>query len=105
MLISCKSIQLGGTRTSIDNSFVTTWRVGDPSYGDGDLSLTFPTSNFEAYNYDYVIDWGDGTEPESSQSTTELTHTYSAAGDYKVKVTGQFEAMTTYLKDDKDKLY
>lgn len=104
-LFSCQKINLAGlVKDSKKVPFISVWRVGDPSYGDGSLSLTFPTNVFDPYEYDYIIDWGDGTAVEVSQDSTELTHVYSNAGDYNVKIIGKFQAMTTYLKVDKDKL-
>ena len=33
----------------------------------------------------YTVDWGDGSDEETSTSTT-LAHTYSSSGTYKVKI-------------------
>lgn len=112
LLVSCEKIVLESNKslkpssktTTIDKSFSTIWKVGDPAFGDGGLSITFPTSNFEAYQYDYTIDWGDGSAIESSLDDTELTHVYAEPGDYRIRILGKFESMTTYLKADKDKL-
>ena len=34
---------------------------------------------------DYTVDWGDGSDEETSTSNT-LAHTYSSSGTYKVKI-------------------
>jgi surface protein len=60
--------------------FITTWLIPSDS-----LSLTIPTSGS---GYDYSIDWGDGTVEENQ--TGNVIHTYTAAGQYTVKITGPF---------------
>ena len=38
---------------------ITTWRVGDAAYGDGDNTITLPLRS--GFNYLFTVDWGDGT--------------------------------------------
>ncbi|MAU16350.1 MAG: hypothetical protein CMH46_12525 [Muricauda sp.] len=66
------------------DSFVTLWNI--------------PEDNFEIiigtkpdYEYNYTIDWGDGTEEELSIQNP--SHTYSSAGEYKVSIQGNFPAI------------
>lgn len=57
------------------NDFVTTWKTDNP--GDAvEFVITGST---------YSIDWGDGTVTSELDSTT---HTYTAAGDYTVIISG-----------------
>lgn len=63
-------------------SFNMVWRV------EAGQTLIIPTQT--GYNYDYQIDWGDGSEIE--QATGNTTHVYNEAGDYTVKISGVFEA-------------
>ena len=61
--------------------FVTTWRVGA-----SDLDITIPTTG-DGYNYS--VDWGDGTSISTAQTGT-ASHTYTAANDYEVRISGSF---------------
>ena len=40
------------------------------------------------YTYNYIIDWGDGSEPEELQS--HAFHDYGASGVYQVKIIGEY---------------
>ena len=59
--------------------FVTTWRV------EAGENITIPTTGT---GYNYTVDWGDGT-PMSTE-TGDATHTYTAAADYEVRISGDF---------------
>ncbi|TQD40516.1 BspA family leucine-rich repeat surface protein [Haloflavibacter putidus] len=68
--------------TSIpEDAFVTRWEVSN-----ADLSITIP-ANF-SQNYNYSIDFGDGTL--FNNQTGSITHTYGAPGIYVISITGQF---------------
>jgi len=64
------------------NEFITTWEATDT-----DLSITIPTDPAN-HVYDYTVDFGDGTILNNQTGNT--THTYSTAGDYTVKISGDF---------------
>ncbi|NBC58988.1 MAG: BspA family leucine-rich repeat surface protein, partial [Bacteroidetes bacterium] len=64
------------------NEFITTWEATD-----SDLSITIPTDPAN-HVYDYTVDFGDGTILNNQTGNT--THTYSTAGDYTVKISGDF---------------
>jgi hypothetical protein len=52
-------------------------------------SFTIPTS-YEAGTWDATIDWGDGnTSTITSFDDADFAHTYAAADEYLVKITGQ----------------
>ena len=69
------------------NEFITTWEVTNFS-----KSITIYTHAFSSqYNYNYTIDFGDGTI--NNNVTGDKTHTYSTAGIYTVKITGSFPSM------------
>ena len=58
-----------------------------------DLELTIPLNSARSYNM--VINWGDG-EPTStvlSYNDPNATHTYSAAGTYRVSISGKCGAL------------
>lgn len=71
--------------------FITTWEVTNES-----LEITIPVPSSE-YNYDYTIDFGDGTVMTNVASS--ITHTYSSAGIYTVEISGVFPAIRIYDSD------
>ena len=63
--------------------FVTVWQI--PAT---DLDITIPTFSGSTYNYD--VDWGeDGVDLETGISDS-ATHTYGAAGEYTIRISGTF---------------
>jgi len=52
-------------------------------------NLTFGvTPYWNAGGWCNIVDWGDGATQAATTSDTQLTHTYAAAGSYRVKVRG-----------------
>ena len=72
--------------------FITTWRTTAVNE-----SITIPTTGG---GYNYAVDWGDGNT--SSGQTGNATHTYAAAGDYQVKISGNFPRI--YFNHSGDRL-
>jgi len=82
--------------------FITTWEVTE-----SDLSLQIPTKgDHEFYpqdsdepvdvvitDYDFTIDWGDGTVETVSGDDPDPSHMYATAGTYTVKISGTFPWM------------
>jgi len=62
------------------NDFTSTWRTLD---SNDTITLPYIADG----NYSGTIDWGDGTT--SVNSYENRAHTYSNAGDYTIRVTGQ----------------
>jgi surface protein len=62
------------------NEFITTWRTTTANE-----SITIPTTGG---GYNYTVVWGDGNT--SNNQTGNATHSYAAAGDYQVKISGSF---------------
>ena len=62
------------------DDFVTTWRVA------ANQTITIPTYATETYNY--TVNWGDD-DTDTNQSSN-ATHTYANAGDYEVRISGDF---------------
>ena len=86
-----------------DFPMITTWRVGDPGFGDGDNTITLPFRTGFAYNA--TVDWGDGnSDVITAWDQLETTHTYAAAGDYTVTISGTAEAWFFNNAGDKDKI-
>ena len=62
------------------DDFVTTWRV--PA---SDRTITIPVGGAIGT---YAVDWGDGTA--SSGVSGDQSHTYESAGEYTVRISGNF---------------
>jgi PKD repeat protein len=75
--------------------FETTWETTTANE-----SVTIPTNS--AFDYDYTIDWGDGTIENNQMG--DGTHAYSSAGTYTVKITGDFPAIYFNNGGDKTKI-
>ena len=57
------------------------------------------------YNYNFVVDWGDGAiNTITSYDDADKLHTYSAHGIYRIKITGLCEAWYFNNTGDKNKL-
>ncbi|MBA4744203.1 MAG: BspA family leucine-rich repeat surface protein [Muricauda sp.] len=71
------------------DSFITTWKTET----DGE---TIHMGINNDYNYDFTIDWGDGTVEELTQANNiqeTHTHIYATAGTYTVAIQGEFSAI------------
>lgn len=82
---------------NLSSIFISTWRTTAPAQ-----TITLPLRATFAYNF--TVDWGDGT-PDSTVTSdvdADRIHTYAAAGDYVVKITGQVQAW--YFNSAGDKL-
>ncbi|MEO1030593.1 MAG: BspA family leucine-rich repeat surface protein, partial [Bacteroidota bacterium] len=69
--------------------FITKWDVG----AENPVVLI---GHDPLLNYNYFIDWGDGTSIEAS-TTGAMQHSYGAAGIYEVKIYGDFPRMVMGL--------
>lgn len=65
------------------------------------FTVTLPLVN--GYNYNFIVDWGDGTVGQVTSATdTDRVHTYSSGGTYTIKMTGTLEGWvgnTTGMKE------
>jgi len=66
------------------DAFITTWETTSSNE-----SITIPTEN-SSVDYDFEIDWGDGTTDTITGADPDPSHTYSSAGTYSVEITGVF---------------
>lgn len=73
--------------------FVTTWKTDNPGISE-DNQITIPT--FSGENYDYMVDWGDGSTSENV--TGDIIHTYATPGTYTVSISGDFPRI--FFNDD-----
>ena len=68
------------------NEFITTWKTDNPGTSN-DSSITIPTTG-AGYNYD--VDWdNDGTFDEFG-ITGNVTHDFTSAGTYTIRIQGAF---------------
>jgi len=74
------------------NAFITTWETTTSNE-----SITIPTDGFFVSDYDFQIDWGDGTVEQVTGDDPDPTHTYATAGTHTVEITGSFPRF--YLDD------
>ena len=74
------------TVASFDSAFVTTWTAG------ADKTITISTKGGdETSDYNFWIDWGDGTPPEKATGDNpNPSHTYATAYTFTVRITGIF---------------
>ena len=76
------TITVSGDASLSTDDFVTTWRV------TANQTITIPTYATETYNY--TVNWGDSPTNTSTNQTGNATHTYAIAGDYEVRISGNF---------------
>ena len=84
-----------------DSAFITTWAAG------ADKTITIPTyGGYRAPNYNFWIDWGDGTPPQNfTRKNPNPSHTYATADTFTVRITGTFPHFRLYgRRAIKDKL-
>ncbi len=70
--------------------FVTTWRTISPNE-----SIAIPVGGATGA---YTVDWGDGSV--SADVTGDQSHTYENAGEYAVRISGNFTSIL--LGEDQD---
>jgi len=67
-----------------------------------EVVLLFPEENFQqtqTYNYDFTINWGDGSGEESSTTFGQFSHFYAVDGLYQVVISGSFGAIQVIEAD------
>jgi|GEM_PF-6481917 len=67
-----------------DNAFITIWKTANRGVSKDNQIMILT----EGDGYNYGVDWGDGTY--DLNLTGDITHTYSAKGEYRVSIFGKF---------------
>jgi surface protein len=68
--------------------FVSTWRTSSTSTGSS-TSTQVKLPLIASGTYNFTVSWGDGSSSMiNTWNQAQVTHTYSVAGDYTIKVTG-----------------
>ena len=81
-----------------DPLFRSTWVIS----GSG-VTITLPL--VEDYNYNFTVDWGDGSSSEiTAHDDLDKTHTYEDSGDYNLVIEGLLEAWSFNDVGDKNKI-
>ena len=70
----------------IDTKFITRWATDDVAI------ITIPVYN--EYDYDYIIEWGDGGTSTGSSKT--IIHQYETTGTYTISISGTFPGVKFY---------
>ena len=71
-----------------EGSFITTWQTTTANE-----PITIPVGGATG---NYTVDWGDGS---STTHITDAEHTYAAAGEYTVSISGDFTEIKLYPDD------
>ncbi len=102
-LISALLLKYGTiTPPNPDTPFITIWRT-DNTGDSGTTQVKLPLVSTGIYNF--VVEWGDGTQDTiTAWNATAATHTYSAAGTYTVKMTGDFSKFIFNFSGDRQKI-
>ena len=67
--------------------FISVW---DTNLGDGQPTITLPLVS--TGNYNFSVNWGDGTtDTITTYDQAEVTHTYATGGVYTITITGTIE--------------
>lgn len=81
-----------------DPNFISVWRTTAPNE-----TITLPLVS--GFNYNFEVSWGDGTTSTiTAFDDADITHTYVAAGDYTVTISGSAEAWSFQGSADGDKI-
>lgn len=84
-----------------ENPFITIWNTNNA--GSANNKITLPLISSGTYNMS--IDWGDGSiEQITSYNQTEVTHSYSSSGTYRLRIIGNFIGWAFSDSGDKLKL-
>lgn len=70
--------------------YITTWKTDNEGTSENN-QITLNTQNGD--NYNFTVDWGDGTVDENVTET--ITHTYSTPGTYTVSIAGDYPRPST----------
>ncbi|WP_157776934.1 BspA family leucine-rich repeat surface protein [Ichthyobacterium seriolicida] len=103
---SCIKHNKSSTDTSsVDNdvkktkpiNFISKWKIGEEI--DEDKTIVLPIYN--GGDYDFHVDWGDGTEKQhiNSDNLNSKSHTYKAPGEYSITITGKIKGFNFGLVD------
>ena len=84
--------------------FISTWDTTNITSGSSNSNqITLPLES--SGNYNFVVDWGDGTTDTITQyNQAEITHTYLNEGVYEIKINGTITGFRFNNLGDRNKL-
>ncbi len=84
--------------------FVSTWNTENTSTGSsGSNQVSLPLES--TGTYDFVVNWGDGSEdPISAWDESASTHTYASPGIYEITVRGVIDGFRFANSGDRNKI-
>ena len=82
------------------NEFITTWKTDNPGTSSP-TSITIPTSG-GGYNYD--VDWDNDGSFDELGITGSITHDFTSAGTYTIRIQGAFPHIYFNRSGDKSKI-
>jgi uncharacterized repeat protein (TIGR02543 family) len=87
-----------------DAAFITLWDTSETSFGSSDSNqIHLPLES--TGTYDFTVYWGDGTHDHIiSWNAPQVTHTYAAAGEYRVIISGTIRGFRFGDSGDSEKL-
>lgn len=94
--ITCQSENeaVEDSEVELINPFVTVWKTDNPGRSE-ENQIRLPLT--AAGNYDFIVDWGDGTSDRIDDwESPKKVHTYAEAGTYEVKIYGRFVGWSFY---------
>ena len=86
-LLSVTWVPLATPAAAQQDAFITSW--DSETFSSEDRSVTIPTES-SSTDYDFEIDWGDGTTETYTGDDPDPTHTYAKDSTYAVEITGTF---------------
>ena len=78
-----------GALSVVSNLFNSTWNTSNTSFGSS-ASNQIALPLFSSGSYNFVVDWGDGSQDTITVwNQSETTHTYANAGTYSISISGE----------------
>ena len=98
LLLGVWFFMAGGTLVA-GAEFVSLWKMTD-----NDLQVVLPVPR--GFNYDFVVDWGDGASGQvTAWDDEDAAHTYTQAGTYTITISGLVEAWSFWkIPHSKDRI-
>ena len=98
------NIYVYGEIYATSNLFISTWNTTNTSGGssaNNQIQLPLTITG----NYDFVVDWGDGTNDTiTSWNQPETLHTYTSSGTYTINISGILQGWSFNGSGDRNKI-
>jgi len=92
----------GGGANPDAGKFISTWKTNNTGVSTSS-QIRLPLLSTGTYNF--TVEWGDGSSDViTAYNQSEITHTYSSAGTYTVKISGTCRGFSFNNGGDKNKI-